>query len=116
MTILDRNRIPTYLTPSSGGSSSIALSEAKRGDPSSNYFQYPPHLLPLDAKKLIQWMRECHYAANLQLVGSDARHLRQASRLVNKHGHDDLIRAVKLASQVATHSFTFTFVERILTG
>lgn len=115
MTILARNQLPTSQSPpSSGGSSSIALSEAKGGDPSSTYFQYPDYLLPLTATKLVQWLKECHYSAKLDLLGLDGRYSRQAQKLVNQYGHDDLIRAVKLASQVAKHPFSFKFVEEFL--
>lgn len=115
MTILDRNKVPTsyYPTPSSEGSS-IALSEAKRGDPSSNYFQYPDYLLPLDASKLVQWLQECHYRAKLDFIGLPQRHLRHASKLVKSYGHDDLVRAVMLASHISKYPFTLKFVERLL--
>ena len=115
MTILARNKISThYSSPFSNEGSSIALSEAKRGDPSSTYFQYPNWLLPLTPFKLVTWLKECHYRAGLDFILPFRRHLRQAQKLVDNHGHDDLIRAVKQASLVAQHPFTFKFVGKVL--
>jgi len=117
MAILKRNQLSSYppsIVP--GGSSPIGLTEAKRDDPLSTYFQYPDWLLPLNAPKLVSWLKECHEKAGLQFMEPFARHLRQAKKLVDSCGHDDLIRATKRASQLSKHPFTFRFVEEILNG
>jgi len=115
MTILLRNKLSSVSPPfSNEGSSEIALSEAKRGDPSSHYFQYPSYLLPLTPFKLDAWLQECHYKAKLRFIAPFERHTCQAKKLIDNHSHGDLIRAVVRASQVSKYPFTLKFVERIL--
>lgn len=115
MTILARNKLSTYSSPPlSEGSSQIGMTETKRDDPSSSYFTYPDWLLPLNAPKLVSWLKECHIQAGLQFMEPFSRHTRQAKKLVDNHDEEDLIKAVKRASQLSKHSFTFKFVEKIL--
>ena len=115
MVILKRNEISSY-PPSivQDGSSPIGLTEVKKDDPSSTYFEYPDWLLPLNAPKLVSWLKECHENAELQFIEPYKRHLKQAKKLVDSYGHDDLIRATKRAAQLAKHPFSFKFVEKIL--
>ena len=115
MPIFSRNRTDNYSLPFIvDGSGPIGLTEEKKSDPSSVYFQYPDWLLPLNAPKLVSWLEECHQVAELQFIEPWKRHLRSAKRLVEEYGHDDLIRAVKRASQVSRYPFTFKFVKKVL--
>ena len=113
--IFSRNDLPSYAPPFTvDGSGPIGLTEEKKSDPSSHYFEYPDWLLPLNAPKLVSWLKECHQVAGLEFIEPWGRHLRSAKKLVEEHGHDDLIRAVKRASQISRFSYTFRFVGRIL--
>lgn len=116
MPIFRRNSTTAYSPPFIGtdGSDPIGLTEEKRSDPSSVYFQYPDWLLPLTPGKLVSWLKECHEKAGLEFLEPWGRHLRPAKKLMAQCGHDDLIRAVKKASQLARHSFTFRFVRAVI--
>lgn len=116
MPIFERNRTGAYSPPFIGtdGSDPIGLTEEKRSDPSSVYFQYPDWLLPLTPGKLVSWLKECHETAGLAFIEPWGRHLRPAKKLMSQYGYDDLIRVVKKASQLAKHPFSFRFVGRIL--
>jgi len=112
--IFRRNQIdysPPFIVD---GSDPIGLTEGKRSDPSSVYFEYPDDLLPLTPWKLTGWLKECHKEAGLKFLEPFGRHLKPAKKLMAKHGYDDLIRAVKRASQLSRFPFTFRFVERII--
>lgn len=113
MTILARNVLSSVSPPLAEGSS-IALSEVKKGDPSSSYFQYPEGIFPLSAGKLVGYMEYCHKEVKLTFILPFNRHLRQARKLVKVSSPYALVRAVKLASLVAQHPYTLKFVEKIL--
>lgn len=116
MPIFERNCTNAYSPPfiETDGLDPIGLTEEKRSDPSSVYFEYPDWLLPLNAPKLVSWLKECHEAVGLKFLEPWGRHLKLAKKLIDQYGYDDLIRGVKRASQISKYAFTFKFVERIL--
>jgi len=87
----------------------------KTGDPTSNYFQYPIELIPLTPPKLVRWMWECQQKEKLGIIQPFSRHLHGAKKLCNEYDHDQLIRATRMASQLAKHPFSLKFVEKVLT-
>lgn len=114
MTILTRNKLSSFSPPSFEGSSSIALSRVLEGDPSSTYFQYPKGIFPLTPGKLVGYMQYCHEDVKLKFIQPFNRHLRQAKKLIENSDPQALVRAVKQASIVAKHPFTFMFVGKVL--
>ena len=114
MTILARNELAFSSPPFLTEGSSIALSEAKRGDPSSTYFQYPEGIFPLSPGKLVGYMEHCHRKVGLTFTQPFNRHLRQARKLVKDSDPHALVRAVKFASLVAQHPFSLKFVKKVL--
>lgn len=96
------------------GPDKSSVTDGKKSDPSSTYFQYPDWLLPLTPGKLVSWLKECHQVVGLSFIEPWGRHLRPAQKMVKKYGHDDLVRAVKKASQLSKFPFTFIFVEKVI--